>query len=105
MDKNILMGFRKIPENLELILTREGYTNKEQYGDFTCYTREKYEWPQLILCDPSQIQVKREFWDKSKLKNIILELAINYNLEEGTIKEAKRLSWVIKKEIYCFVKD
>ena len=98
------MGFRKNPENLETVLRREGYTNKDAFGNFKVYTKEKEEWPQLILCDPNSVQLKKDFWDALKIK-VALELAINYRLLDGTDKEAERLAQIIKKEIPCYVFD
>ncbi len=102
MAENILIGFKRIPENLEAVLRREGYTYKENYGNFVLYTREKEEWPQLILCNPNPIPLKAKFWNVLGI-DVSLELAINYRLLDGTDKEAERLSKVIKKELSCFV--
>ena len=104
MAENIFIGFRREPKNLEAVLRREGYNHKENYGNFIWYTREKEEWPQLILCDPNPIQIKAKFWDVLGIK-VTSELAINYRLLDGTDKEAERLYKIIKKELSCFIYD
>lgn len=98
MTEDIFIGFRRNPENLEAVLRREGYTQKEKVGEFTVYTREKDSWPQLFICNPNLIKPRAKYWDVLGI-NVVLELVINYSPVDGSSNEVQRLSKIIIKEL------
>ena len=98
MTEDIFIGFKREPQNLEVILRREGYTEKEKVGEFTVYTQKNDSWPQLFVCNPNLIKHRAKYWDVLGV-NVVLELAINYHPADGSSNEVQRLSKIIIKEL------
>lgn len=98
MTEDIFIGFKREPQNLEVILNREGYTEKEKVGKFKVYTRKKDSWPQLFVCNPVLVPQREKYW-KVLGVDVVLELAINYHSADGSSNEVQRLSEILIKEL------